>query len=92
MDQKKSNRTSIRNRKKTRLAVEVALVIIIELIAFHFVEERTATRVDPTGDEGSWMMVATQIASGQGFTTRWLEHPFLKPFELPRPDDFRYPG
>ncbi len=37
------------------------------------------------------MSVAAQLAVGNGFTTRWLEHPFLSHPDLPRPDDFRYP-
>ena len=38
------------------------------------------------------MSVAAQVARGEGFTTRWLEYPFLQRATLPRPDDFRYPG
>lgn len=45
----------------------------------------------PTGDEGSWIAVAAELADGKGFTTRWLEAPFLVPYAIPRPDDFRYP-
>lgn len=46
----------------------------------------------PAGDEGSWIAVAAELADGKGFTTRWLEAPFLFPYALPRPDDFRYPA
>jgi hypothetical protein len=45
----------------------------------------------PAGDEGSWLAVASEIARGRGFTTRWLEAHFLLPYSIPRPDDFRYP-
>lgn len=38
------------------------------------------------------MAVASQLSRGEGFTTLWLEHHWQKPYALPRPDDFRYPG
>ena len=37
------------------------------------------------------MSVAAELSRGNGFTTRWLEHPFLTPYAVPRPDDYRYP-
>jgi hypothetical protein len=61
------------------------------LVSLHLLEERIAFRILPAGDEGSWMNIAAQVLRGEGFTTRWLEHPFLEPCTLPRPDDFRYP-
>jgi hypothetical protein len=71
---------------------EAATVTVLLLIQFHFLSERIDHRVLPSGDEGSWMSVAAQLCHGEGFTTRWLEHPFLAPYSIPRPDDFRYPG
>ena len=72
--------------------LEAAALLIIALLSYHLVSERIAHARFPGGDEGSWMSVAAQVARGEGFTTRWLEHYFLRPSELPRPDDFRYPG
>lgn len=54
--------------------------------------DRTVFDTLPGGDEPSWMSVAAELARGNGFTTRWYEHPFLEPRELPRPDDYRFPG
>jgi len=74
------------------LAAHAGALIVILLIAQHLLSERIQQRTFPDGDEGSWMAVASQLAKGEGFTTRWLEHPFLVPYALPRPDDFRYPA
>lgn len=71
---------------------ETAVVAALLLIQFHFLSERISCRSMPSGDEGSWMSVAAQLCRGEGFTTRWLEHPFLVPYSIPRPDDYRYPG
>jgi hypothetical protein len=70
-------------------ATAVALLLILQ---FHFLSERISHRNLPSGDEGSWMSVAAQLCRGEGFTTRWLEHPFLTPYAIPRPDDYRFPG
>jgi hypothetical protein len=71
---------------------EAAAVTALLLVQFHFLSERINFRSVPSGDEGSWMSVAAQLCRGEGFTTRWLEHPFLVPYSIPRPDDYRYPG
>jgi hypothetical protein len=93
VDIRKSAASASNARNKIiRLVPELLVLIAIELLAFHLASERINARQFPQGDEGSWMMVASQVAHGQGFTTRWLEHPFLTPTVLPRPDDFRYPG
>ena len=76
--------------KKTLL--QVVFVISLLGISFHFLSERIERRPFPLGDEGSWLSVAAEVSRGHGFTTRWLEHPFLSPYSLPRPDDYRYPG
>ena len=73
-------------------AAETFWFLIILLLSLHFVKERIDTRAIPHGDEGSWMSIAAEFSKGNGFTTRWLEFGFLKPYELPRPDDYRYPG
>jgi hypothetical protein len=79
--------------KSPRASVlEAAALLLILALSFHLVSERVVHARFPGGDEGSWMSVAAQVARGEGFTTRWLEHYFLRPAELPRPDDFRYPG
>jgi hypothetical protein len=70
-------------------AIAVAGLLIIQ---FHFLSERIDHCSLPSGDEGSWMSVAAQLCRGEGFTTRWLEFPFQKPYCLPRPDDYRYPA
>lgn len=70
-------------------AVGAALAL---LLGFHLLALRIRAAGPPSGDEGSWIAVASEFAHGRGFTTRWLECPFLVPYTLPRPDDFRYPG
>jgi hypothetical protein len=62
------------------------------IAGFHFLALRIRAGGLPAGDEGSWMAVASELAQGRGFATRWLEAHFLTPYALPRPDDFRYPG
>jgi hypothetical protein len=71
---------------------EVGLVAVVLLITFHLLNQRINQHTFPSGDEGSWMGVASQLERGEGFTTRWFEHPYLKHPMLPRPDDYRYPG
>jgi hypothetical protein len=71
---------------------EIISFSLVLLVSFHLVFERLRCAQFPGGDEGSWMSAAAQVARGDGFTTRWLEMPFLKPTALPRPDDFRFPG
>jgi hypothetical protein len=66
-------------------------VVLAISIGFHFLSIRIRGGGLPSGDEGSWIAVATELAHGNGFTTRWLEAHFLLPYTLPRPDDFRYP-
>jgi 4-amino-4-deoxy-L-arabinose transferase-like glycosyltransferase len=80
-----------RYRRINRIA-ETLWFLLLLLLSLHFVKERIDTRAIPHGDEGSWMSVAAEFSKGNGFTTRWLEFSFLKPYELPRPDDYRYPG
>jgi hypothetical protein len=77
---------------RPRHFAETAAVAVLLCIQFHFLSERINFRSVPSGDEGSWMSVAAQLCRGEGFTTRWLEHPFLTPYSIPRPDDYRYPG
>jgi hypothetical protein len=67
-------------------------IVVLLGTSFHFLSERMEHRTFPSGDEGSWLGVAAEVSRGHGFTTRWLEHPFLSPYTLPRPDDYRYPG
>jgi hypothetical protein len=79
--------------KMLRFSIFEALaIVIIVLVSFHLVSERINHAEFPGGDQGSWMGVAAQVCRGEGFTTRWLEYPFLHRATLPRPDDFRYPG
>ena len=73
-------------------ASKYILIFIILLISFHFIRERVNYAGIPSGDEGSWMAVAAELSRGNGFTTRWLEWHFQKPYILPRPDDYRYPA
>jgi hypothetical protein len=80
------------NHRRFRTAAEILWVAVVLLLSLHFGKERIASRHLPHGDEGSWMSVAAELSRGNGFTTRWLEHGFLKPYDLPRPDDYRYPG
>ncbi|MCU0609086.1 MAG: glycosyltransferase family 39 protein [Chitinispirillaceae bacterium] len=80
------------NRKKWLLLLECVVLLLLVGIAVHLLEERIASKSFPRGDEGSWMAVAAELSRGNGFTTRWLEHSFLKPYALPRPDDYRYPA
>jgi hypothetical protein len=71
---------------------EAVYCALLVAAAWHLVGERIDQRALPRGDEGSWMAAAAELSNGNGFTTRWLEHGFLKPYTLPRPDDYRYPG
>ena len=66
-------------------------VFLALLAAAYFLALRIRGGYPPAGDEGSWMSVASEVARGQGYSTRWLEGHFLTPYTLPRPDDFRYP-
>lgn len=72
--------------------LQVLFILSLLGISFHFLSERVNHRSFPSGDEGSWLSVAAEASRGHGFITRWLEHPFLTPYALPRPDDYRYPG
>jgi 4-amino-4-deoxy-L-arabinose transferase-like glycosyltransferase len=72
--------------------LEMLAFVLLLFLSFHLVSERIIHAEFPGGDQGSWMSVAAQVARGEGFTTRWLEYPFLQHAALPRPDDFRYPG
>jgi hypothetical protein len=72
--------------------IEALALLFVIIISYHLVSERIEHADFPGGDEGSWMSAAAQLARGEGFTTRWMELPFLRPATLPRPDDFRYPG
>lgn len=71
---------------------EIAALAVLLGAAFHFLSLRVRASVLPQGDEGSWLAAAAELSRGHGFTTRWLEFHFLKPYALPRPDDFRFPG
>lgn len=70
---------------------ETAFILLVLAISFHLIQERIEHARFPGGDEGSWMSVAAQVSRGEGYTTWWYEHPFLKPATLPRHDDYRYP-
>ncbi|MBW8886760.1 MAG: glycosyltransferase family 39 protein [Fibrobacteres bacterium] len=72
--------------------LEIAASAIALAVGFHCLALRIRAGGLPSGDEGSWMSVAAELAHGHGFTTRWLEAHFLVPYALPRPDDFRYPA
>ena len=69
---------SSRTKKTGSITFEVVLVIAVLLLSIHFHARDIRHRVLPGGDEGSWMAVASQLEAGEGFSTRWLEHPFLK--------------
>ena len=71
---------------------ELAGTLLALGAGWHFLALRIRAGGLPGGDEGSWLAVATELAHGRGFTTRWLEAHFLVPYSLPRPDDFRYPA
>jgi hypothetical protein len=73
-------------------ALEYLCVAALLCMGLHLVFERCAHREMPSGDEGSWLSVAAELSRGHGFSTHWLEYQFQKPYMLPRPDDFRYPG
>lgn len=77
---------------KFSFVAECVYILLITAIAIHFLTERIACKNMPHGDEGSWMSVASELSKGNGYTTRWLEFSFLKPYDVPRPDDYRYPG
>lgn len=84
-------RNSFFKPERKRL-LEAVYVCIVLLQAFFLLQQRIEHREFPSGDEGSWMGVAAQLGRGEGFTTRWFEHPYLNHPLLPRPDDYRYPG
>ncbi len=71
---------------------EITGVLLLLGLGLHFILLRLNHYGLPQGDEGSWLAVAAELAQGNGFTTRWLENHWLTPYQLPRPDDFRYPG
>lgn len=71
---------------------ELAAAFLALAAGWHFLALRIRAGGLPAGDEGSWIAVATELANGRGFTTRWLEAHFLLPYSIPRPDDFRYPA
>lgn len=75
-----------------KLIFEVFIVAALLCVNAHFVQERIDHKYQPGGDEGSWMSVAAELCRGNGFSTRCLEHVFLTPATLPRPDDYRYPA
>lgn len=72
--------------------IEILLLFGILATAFVLRFDRVQFPGVPGGDEPSWMNVAAQVARGEGFTTRWLEHLFLSHQELPRPEDHRFPA
>jgi hypothetical protein len=76
---------------RNRIA-EGCVVAALLCLSFHFVNERIHCPAQPAGDEGSWMSAAAELSRGHGFSTNWLEHAFLVPATLPRPDDYRYPA
>lgn len=88
------NESSPADRARSRIPFspwEGVLVLLALAVGFHFLALRIQGGGLPDGDEGSWIAVATELALGRGFMTRWLEAPFLLPYAIPRPDDFRYP-
>ncbi len=91
MDRKAFAAGGRRARRATFIA-ETACLILLGFIAWHLIDERARWKSFPQGDEGSWMAVAAELSKGNGFTTRWLEHAFLTPYSVPRPDDYRYPA
>ena len=74
--------------KKDSLFEALGIAVIL-LMSFHLVSERIVHAEFPGGDQGSWMSVAAQVSRGEGFTTRWLEYPFLQRAALPRPRSCR---
>ena len=72
--------------------IEILCFSLLMCLGVHFIAERIEHATMPSGDEGSWLAAAAQESRGEGFSTRWLEYQFQKPYRLPRPDDFRYPG
>lgn len=74
------------------VSAQIIFIATVFCIQVHLLSERIDQKTVPYGDEGSWLSVATEVARGNGFTTRWLEYPFLKPYSIPRPDDFRFPA
>jgi hypothetical protein len=89
---KAASRYSAASYRRFLPLAEALWFLLLMLLSLHCIEERIDTRAIPHGDEGSWMSIAAECSKGNGFTTRWLEFAFLKPFELPRPDDYRYPA
>jgi hypothetical protein len=85
-------RGALQIKSRYTFIIEALGLLFIIIISYHLVSERIEHADFPGGDEGSWMSAAAQLARGEGFTTRWMELPFLRPATLPRPDDFRYPG
>jgi hypothetical protein len=80
------------NSPRTVFAAEILILAVIMIGSLYLISIRINHRCFPGGDEGSWMSVAAQLCRGEGFTTRWYEHPIQKYPLLPRPEDFRYPG
>lgn len=76
---------------KPGLRWEVPGLLLCLALAAWFLSIRIATGPMPVADEGSWLAVAAELANGEGFKTRWLEFHYLTPYELPRPDDMRFP-
>lgn len=77
---------------KIKHVLECLCVAALLGTGLHFISERMTHREMPLGDEGSWLSVAAEVSRGHGFSTHWLEYQFQKPYTLPRPDDFRFPG
>ncbi len=73
-------------------AWEAAGAALALLVGIHFLAMRVRAGGLPGGDEGSWLSVSAELARGHGWSTRWLELHFLRPYALPRPDDLRYPA
>ncbi|HKP97765.1 MAG TPA: glycosyltransferase family 39 protein [Fibrobacteria bacterium] len=82
----------VRGRRLDIAAWETIAAALALAAGFHFLAIRVRAGGLPQGDEGSWLSVAAELARGGGFGTRWLEFHFLVPYQLPRPDDFRYPA
>lgn len=87
-----SKMSYLQSKSVVSRCLEVFYLILLLLISAHLLFERIDHRTIPSGDEGSWMAVSAELSRGHGFTTRWLEHPFLTPYQIPRPDDYRYPA
>jgi hypothetical protein len=89
---REEGKSMVPGRRPEIKAWEAAGAALALLAGFHFLALRVRAGGLPVGDEGSWLSVASELARGQGFSTRWLEGHYLLPYALPRPDDFRYPA